>query len=150
MPLVRTRDFGEVDCGEESVIEFPLGLPAFETESRFVAIEQPDTAPLVFLQSLATPALCFATMPVFSLDPAYELALSAEERAAIGLPDGREPAIGRDLACLAVLTLPETGAVTANLLAPVVVNLEARRAVQAVRSDARYSHRQPVAGDAAC
>jgi flagellar assembly factor FliW len=48
-----------------------------------------------------------------------------------------------------VVTLPASGPATANLLAPLVVNLAARLGVQAVRSDARYSHRHPLATAAA-
>jgi flagellar assembly factor FliW len=52
--------------------------------------------------------------------------------------------------CLAILTVPKEGPVTANLLAPVVVNLATRVAVQAVRADTMYSHRHPIATLQSC
>jgi flagellar assembly factor FliW len=52
MPSVDTKYFGSLEYREESVYEFPHGLPAFENETMFVLIEQPENRPLVFLQSL--------------------------------------------------------------------------------------------------
>jgi flagellar assembly factor FliW len=43
------------------------------------------------------------------------------------------------VACLAILTLPERGT-TANLLAPVVINIKNMKAVQAIAPDCAYSH----------
>ena len=50
---------------------------------------------------------------------------------------------GPRLLCLAVLSIREE-ATTANLLAPVVVNLSTRLAVQAIAPGSRYSWRQPI------
>ena len=62
--------------------------------------------------------------------------------------------MGGEALALAILTVAE-GGLTANLLAPVVVNLANRRAVQAIRPDGRHSHAHPLeaaaaAGVAAC
>jgi flagellar assembly factor FliW len=59
------------------------------------------------------------------------------------LDETRQPAAG-DVVCLALLSAAENGPLTANLLAPVVINLAAGRAVQAVRSDRAYSHKHPL------
>jgi flagellar assembly factor FliW len=56
-----------------------------------------------------------------------------------GLAQGRPLRIGEDVACLAVISLREGGP-TANLLAPVVINLNGRKAVQAVAAESGYSH----------
>ena len=64
-----TRYFGPVDYDEQSVMLFPEGIPAFEQEQRFLALRQPINEPLVFLQSLANPNLCFATLPALPLAP---------------------------------------------------------------------------------
>jgi flagellar assembly factor FliW len=46
----------------------------------------------------------------------------------------------------------EAHSITANLLAPVVISLATRRAVQAIASGSAYSHRHPLAAQevAAC
>jgi flagellar assembly factor FliW len=126
-------------------LEFPHGLPAFETEKRFRLTQTPERAPLLFLESEATPGLSFLLLPLAAIDPGYRLALSAEDREIIDAPlaHGNE---GNDanLLCLAVLTAAEDSPLTANLLAPIVINLASGRAVQAVRSDRVYSHKYPL------
>ena len=144
MPSIGTKYFGTVEFQEESVFDFPLGLPAFEDEKRFVPIEAPASSPLVFLQSLATPQLCFLAFPILVVDRDYRLAISPEDFAVLGLEEGREPRIGADILVLALLCLHDGNAITANLMAPLVVNLATRVGVQAIRHDAVYSHQQPV------
>ena len=75
---------------------------------------------------------------MLAADPEYRLRVREEDLAAIGLAPARQPVIGEDVLCLAVLSLRESGP-TANLLAPVLVNLKTRRAVQALSLEADYS-----------
>lgn len=114
---------------------FPHGIPAFETERRFRLI---DREPLLFLESESNSEVSFLLLPVTLIDPDYRLALTEEDRAAIGA------STESSLLCLAVVTAAEDLPPTANLLAPVVVNLDSGKAVQAVRSDRVYSHRQAL------
>ncbi|HSW49802.1 MAG TPA: flagellar assembly protein FliW [Bryobacteraceae bacterium] len=144
MPRLQTRYFGAVDYGEESVYNLPHGLPGFEGEREFLFIEQPANKPLVFVQSLATPELCFLAVAARVLAPDYRLILSAEDLAELGLsPDG-QPEIGPELLCLLILSVEEGAPATVNLLSPLVVNLRLRRGMQAVQSDSGYSHRHPL------
>ena len=123
-------------------LEFPLGLPAFETERRFRLI---DREPLLFLESEKNPELSFLLLPVGIIDPDYRLQLSLEDRGLIGAT------VESSLLCLAVITAAGDLPPTANLLAPVVVNLASGRAVQAVRTDTLYSYKHPLLPDeAAC
>ena len=54
-----------------------------------------------------------------------------EERAALLLPDDREPAIGDDVLCLGLL-VPSEHTVKVNLNAPIVINLHNSMGVQCV------------------
>jgi flagellar assembly factor FliW len=139
MHAFETKLLGEISYEDDAVIEFPHGLPGFDEFRRFVAVTLEHTNPLVFLQSVEDAALCFTTLPVLSVDPCYRLSLSGEDRDLVDLPAGRQPVIGREVLCLAVLSIRETGA-TANLLAPVVVNPRNLKAVQAVAQESGYSH----------
>ena len=142
MPLIETKYFGTMSYEDESVFDFPCGLPAFEEEKRFVFIEISEYAPLVFLQSLTRPSLCFLALPVLSVDPDYRLELSGEDRAALELEG--QPDCGGGILALALLSLHDGFPATANLMAPVVVNVRTRRALQAIRMDRRYSHQHPL------
>lgn len=142
MPVVATKYFGTMEYQEESVLHLPLGLPAFESEKRFVLIERPDYAPLVFLQSLNEPSLCFLSLPARAIDPAYALAVSDEDRAV--LQWGGEACLGdAGLLAMTLLSMHDGFPPTANLMAPIVVNVQNRRAVQSIRLDRKYSHEHP-------
>ena len=141
MPQCETRYFGTVSCEDGAAIEFPAGLPAFENRRRFLPMEVLDRRPFLFLQSLEEPGLCFITLPVALIDPAYQLKMGADDRAVIGLEPQTE------VLCLAVVSITPDGIPTANLLAPIVVNSRNRRAVQSVRDDSAYLCRHPLAAE---
>lgn len=130
---------------------FPDGIPAFEQEKRFLALRQTISEPLVFLQSVANPEVCFATLPAPAACPGFELNMTPEDLDALGLERGRQPSIGSDVLCLTILSFEEDAAPTVNLLAPIVVNVHTLRARQAIQTDSPYSHREvlPLRG-AAC
>jgi flagellar assembly factor FliW len=129
---------------EDGVIRLPNGLPGFELEREFVLIEQPSHRPLVFVQSLRTPGLCFVALPVLSVDAGYRLAIATDDLQSIGLDPSRQPSIGRDVACLVIIAFGEDRLMTANLLSPVVINLSTHLAVQAIQTGCNYSHRHPL------
>jgi flagellar assembly factor FliW len=145
MPSTETKYFGTMVYREESVFEFPWGLPAFEHEKHFVLIESPEHAPLVFLQSLADPGLCFLAFPILVVDRDYQLGIAPEDLAALELDTDRQPELGADVLVLALLSLHDGFSATANLMAPIVINLGTRRALQAIRCDSLYSYEHSLA-----
>jgi flagellar assembly factor FliW len=159
MPLVQTRRFGPLECADSSILTFAAGLPGFENQTRFALVEQPSLTPIVFLQSLEREELCFVAAPVEALLANYDLAVTSDDLERLALTTSRQPSPGREVLCLALLCAvgndlaasndpaAKNGPVTANLLAPLVVNLETRAAVQAVRADTRYSHRHVLGAE---
>jgi flagellar assembly factor FliW len=136
---METKNFGQISFEPDSELEFPSGLPGFDGRRRFVAIRFVESDPLVYLQSLEDPGLCFITMPILAVDPLYKLKVSGEDLDQLGLTQVRQPRIGDDVLCLTVLSIREAGP-TANMLAPIVVNLLNRKAVQSVPVESEYSH----------
>jgi flagellar assembly factor FliW len=97
---------------------------------------------LLFLQSLDEPNVCFPVLRALAVDPNYRFQLAKEDLRRLDLPISRQPRVGEDIECLAVVALRKDGA-TANLLAPVIINLRKMQAVQAVAGDA-YSLQHPL------
>ena len=143
MPILDTPRFGMVEYGEDSIVEFAEGLPAFESDTRFVLIERPETAPLMFLQSLVHAELCFTAVPAVCVDPEFRLQPMEGDLDAIG-------GVTEDLLCLAVLTLGENRPATANLMAPVVIHRRTRKARQVIQYDSGYRFEHPLAGEESC
>ena len=146
MPQIRTAYFGELDYADGTVFHFPHGLPGFEHEHAFLFLKQPHTEPLMFLQSFGNSRLCFILLPILVVDPNYAVKLDAEDLAALHLEPSRQPVIGKDILCAAVVTTGsvEQGEPTANLMSPVVVNLKEQIGMQVIQADSRYSHRHAI------
>lgn len=144
MLSVETKYFGTLPYLEESVFDFPQGLPAFEAEKRFVLIETPERAPLVFLQSLVRASLCFLAFPILVVDKCYHLAIAPEDLETLGLYPARQPALGAEVMVLALVCLHDNMLPTANLMAPIVLNVKTRQGLQAIRRDSRYCARQAI------
>ena len=144
MPLLETKYFGPLPYQTDSVFNFPSGLPSFDDQKSFVPIELPQNAPLLFLQSLKRPSLCFLALPILVVDREYQLAVSPEDLAELELDPDRQPELAQEVLVLALVSLHDGLSATANLMAPIVVNLNTRRALQAIRRDSAYSHQQAI------
>jgi len=147
----QTAQFGAIDYEDDSVVEFPEGLPAFESETRFVLLDRAGTRPVIFLQSLSNPDLCFVTLPVALIDPGYRFHLPPGELKDLGIegvPSLEDPA----LLCVAIVAMGERHTPAANLMAPVVVHLPSRRARQVIQRENVYSFEHPLGGgkEASC
>ncbi len=123
--------FGALEIDAAKVIEFPQGLPGFEHCRRFSLFHDDGAQPIVFtLQSLDEPdvALSIADPTRFGLH--YELTLSDEDASALQLGAPEEVAV-------AVVVHRATDAepnkkISANLMAPLVINTRERRGLQQV------------------
>jgi flagellar assembly factor FliW len=144
MPSFPTTYFGELEYNLDSVFVFPSGIPGFEKHTSFLLVEQPQSNPLVFVQSLLSSDLCFLAVPVLVVDPRYGLELSDEDLSSLHLPGGTQPRIGEDVACLALVTVSESADPTANMRSPLVLNLKERVGSQLIHQNADYSFRQPI------
>ena len=123
--------FGEIDIEPEKIITFPNGLVAFEDSKRFTLIhEESESAPNTFtLQSIDEPALAFQIGDPEDLGFSYELALSEDEKAALNNP------APEDVAVMQLLFKKEDegrGLLSANLRAPLLINVRDRIGLQKV------------------
>ena len=121
-------------------ITFEDGLVGCHDWKHFQVIVDGDAElPVIVLQSLDDPTVSLlVTDPTF-LTPTYEVRLTADDRADLGLYDNARPTV------FCTLSTGHDGWLTANLLGPLVVNPQTRRAKQIVLADSTYSTRYPIA-----
>ena len=139
-----TRIFGECDFESTALFCFPAGLPGFEDQTSFFFLSMPGSEPLFFLQSASMRDLCFILLPVLVVDPQYHLELTPEELSELEFPPNRQPVIGPDVLCAAIVSSGDGEAPTVNLMAPIVVSLNAKVGIQAIHGESGYSHRHPL------
>ena len=135
MRKVNTLRFGEIEVDEEKIVHFADGIPAFEDEHEFLIIPYDDESPYVFLQSLTTSDLAFLMTMPFVFFPGYQFELDDENQNKLELK--RE----EDMLVYTLLTIPggKVENMTANLMAPVVINTANMQARQLVLDKSRYN-----------
>ncbi len=135
-----SSQIGAQDVAPDRIIEFPSGLAGFEALRRY-SLHHPETAagdlPRYFiLQSLDDPAVAFNIADPALFGFSYEIVLSDAETALLALQD---PAGAAVVVILAKDALPGgTGPLRANLKAPLVLNVGARRGIQHVFANLNY------------
>lgn len=127
---------GTLSVDPDRIIEFPNGLPGFETCRRYTlyhpdVAEGGDTPRYYILQSLDEAGVAFSIADPALFGFNYEISLSDEEAAALDLADPAEAAV-------VVMLVKESSGLRANLKAPLVLNLRTRRGIQHVFSRLNY------------
>lgn len=137
MKKVNTLRFGEIEVDDEDIVHFPHGIPAFEDEHEFRVIPYPlgEETPYAFLQSLQTPELAFLMADPFRFFADYTFEIDDDSLSSLGSPKQE------DLGIYVILTLPDGKVedMTANLMAPVVINANNMQAKQVVLERSRYT-----------
>ncbi len=128
---VESPVLGSLDVSADKIIEFPQGLPAFEQCRRFTLVHEEGAKTILLLQSVDDPAVVFSIAGADSLGVNYEFSLSDDETALIGLEDPQDVAVAVIVRKRAgEQETPATVGLQANFMAPLVFNMQNRKALQ--------------------
>ncbi len=135
MRKVSTDRFGELEIDEKRIVTFAEGIPAFETEHEFIVLPYDEESPYYFMQSLTKPGLAFLlTIPeLFFADYSAEIDDATIEE--LGIEDPEKVLV------YTLITIPNGSVryMTANLLAPIVINVANMKAKQIVMDKSNYT-----------
>jgi flagellar assembly factor FliW len=131
---IATFRFGELKIPEENIIEFPKGIIGFEQFKKYVLLEREDSDPFCWLQSLEDPNLAFVVINPTIFFKNYKIEIHYKE-----LEDIQVSSLDR-IEIYSVVTIPEDLArMSANLLGPLVINLDNNMAKQVVLVKSPYT-----------
>lgn len=136
---IKTRDFGEIQIDESTIISFPSGIIGFENTKRYTLICPlgEDKFPM-WLQSVEDAEPCFVVYDPMEIYPDYKFEISDEEQAMLKLDDSVP------YRCLAVAIVPDDyKKTTINLRCPIVINLRDNIAAQVILTE-HYEFKAPV------
>ena len=86
MPVMETKNFGKISFEPESELEFPSGLPGFESRKRFVAVTVCGIRSAGLSAESGRPGSCALSRCRFwPLDPRYRLKVNGEDLEQMGL-----------------------------------------------------------------
>ncbi|MBQ9403470.1 MAG: flagellar assembly protein FliW [Synergistaceae bacterium] len=137
--IIKTARFGEVSYNEEDVLFFPRGIPAFESNHKWILAGSDDSA-IKWLQNIEDGDLALPVTSPDAVRPDYNARIPEDELKLVGSVN---PA---DLALLIVVSIPRSAPwnMTANLRAPILINLKTRKAVQVIALNEEYPIRHII------
>jgi flagellar assembly factor FliW len=137
--VIQTSRFGAVRLQDDDVIEFPEGILGFNDLRKFVLLDDPNDEIFAWLQSCEIPQIAFPVLEPELFAQNYEVALTKHDLETLGLKKDQKTR------AFSIITIPEDATqMTANLKAPIVINIEKRTARQIVLQDNHLAIREPI------
>lgn len=136
---IQTRHFGLLDIAETDLLQFPEGIVGFEEHDRFILLTKPEEEPFVWLQSTSQPEAAFIMIDPHLFSPEYSIEVDDETADMLNV---RDPSTVKVMAIVTMSS--DTAKITANLLAPVILNLDGKKGRQIVLHGSTHSTRHPI------
>lgn len=137
--MVETTRFGSIAVGENDIINFPEGMLGFSKINEYVLVERVDDSLFLWLQALKKPSIAFPLLEPQIFEHQYKVELAEEDSKTLELDSLSYAKV------FAIITIPtDPTKMTANLKAPIVINLKNRLAKQVILHPADYPIRQPI------
>lgn len=137
--IIQTSRFGQVSLKQEDILTFPEGLLGFVDLRHFVLLDDPSDEIFAWLQSCEAPQIAFPVLEPELFTENYKVNLTKGDLEGIRLPDAAKARF------FSIVTIPEDPTqMTANLKAPIVVNVDQRMARQCVLQDNNLAIREPI------
>jgi len=134
MKLTTSR-FGEIEVNEELIFDFIEPILGYDGLTKFSLIDNQPESPFKWLQSMENGDLAFpVTFPAyFGID--YQFVIPEEKSKKLELKD-TENLITFNITCIPHGNVQGT---TVNLVGPIVINAENKKAMQLVLTDTKYT-----------
>lgn len=129
---IETTRFGVIEVEDSQLFEFPMGLLGFSNQKRYVVMDHAADSPLKWLQSVDDGSLAFIITDPLYFVPTYRVTARRSELEVI------KP-VEDQLILSVIMTVPENPQnMSANLMAPLIFNMENRTAMQYVLTSQKY------------
>jgi len=141
--MFETARFGTLEVEDDKIIHFERGLPGFPDCTQFIVLDHDIETPLKWLQCVDRPEVAFLVVEPEQVLSKYQVEVPDAVLQMLGWEQDAEPS---DVAVFVILNV-DGEKLTANLRAPVIVNIATRRAFQMILEDPSIPLRHPVAPD---
>jgi flagellar assembly factor FliW len=139
-----TRRFGQIEVPENKIVRFADGIPGLECMKRSILIKVEETLPFYWLQSVEDGDVALPVINPLSFEKSYSP--SVEDSVFDELALDRE----EDLLVVTVAVIPQDiTKMTANMAAPLLINIEKNIGKQVILDNATWPMRYPIY-DAVC
>lgn len=133
---VQTSRFGALEVSEADIINLSEGLMGFEDLHRYFIVDPSDDTMILWFQSIDRSEIAFPILEPKIFRPDYRVRLSANELRLLKIDSVAKP----ETLVYSILTIPEDPrGMTANLKAPIVINVKDSIGRQVVLQENEYS-----------
>ncbi len=137
--VIKTSRFGLVELKSEDILTFNEGLLGFQDLRQFVLLDDPNDDIFAWLQSCELPSIAFPVLEPEIFGHKYAVGLNRTDSESLKLQAGQAPAY------LNIITIPDDATeMTANIKAPIVINVEQRIARQCVLQDNHLAIKEKI------
>ncbi|NJM10244.1 MAG: flagellar assembly protein FliW [Bdellovibrionaceae bacterium] len=136
---IHTSRFGLIAITDDDIIHFPEGLLGFNELRKFVLLDDPSDEIFAWLQSCDEPGIAFPLLEPELLTANYSVQLTKHDMEILNLQTKE------GIRSFSIITIPQDPTqMTANLKAPIVINVAKRLARQCVLQDNSLAIREPI------
>lgn len=136
---IQTTRFGQVQLQGEDLLTFPEGILGFADLKKFVILDDPNDDIFAWLQSCDEPAIAFPVLEPELFQQGYKISLAKSDLEALKLANTE------NIRQFCIITIPDDPTqMTANMKAPIVINVAAKSARQCVLQDNSLAIREPI------
>ena len=136
---IHTSRFGVISITNDDIINFPEGLLGFNELRSFVLLDDPSDEIFAWLQSCQEPGIAFPLLEPELFTSEYRVTLTKHDLEVLGLKTNEGTRV------FTIITIPnDPTMMTANLKAPLVINVKNRVARQCVLQDNSLQIREPI------
>ena len=137
--LIKTTRFGQVQINESDLISFNDGILGFNDLKKFVLLDDPNDDIFAWLQSCDEPGIAFPVLEPELFTQNYKINLAKADFDSLKLQAMDKTRL------FCIVTIPEDPTkMTANMKAPIVINITERMARQCVLQDNNMAIREPI------
>lgn len=137
--IVQTSRFGSVELSEDDILLIPEGIVGFHNLKKYVLLDDPNDELFAWLQSAEDPEVAFPVLEPELFATGYSLDMTRHDLAALEMDSMKRARV------FTIVTIPDDPTqMTANLKAPIVINVENRMARQCVLQDNKLAIREPI------
>ena len=137
--VIATTRFGQVEIKNEDILTFTEGLLGFADLKKFVLLDDPSDEIFAWLQSCDAGAIAFPLLEPEIFSDNYNVTMSKSDMEALKVKEQK------DAHYFSIITIPEDPTqMTANMKAPIVINMKEKLARQCVLQDNNLAIREPI------
>ncbi len=130
--VIKTLHFGELEISPEHIFHFEDGMLGFDGLREYVLISEEETVPFKWLISMEQPEIGFPMLSPWHIDLSYKA--------------GKNIDLEKEVLLVVVTLENEKGKMTANMKAPVVLNVETQKGRQEILPSDKYSVSHVITG----